>query len=374
MKSKITIRKILFITVWLCIGAGMFTLLLASISKKNKGVCAGYSITIKGPQNNFFIDQKDVEGLLRKVTKGNIKGQAISAINLKEIKRVLEKDSWINEAVLYFDNKDVLHVTIKEREPVARLFTISGSSFYIDSAAKKLPLSDKLSARVPVFTSFPDGKILRVKDSVLLVNVKGIANYIFKNPFWQSQVAQIDITPEGTFEMIPVVGNHIVKLGDGENISNKFRRLMVFYKQVLSKTGFDKYKIIDVQYAGQVVVSRYAANAKIDSIQLRRNVEKLLQQSRDAENDTVVRMLPVVERTLANDDADSISLKESNQLIVKEKEKSGAPAIAKPVPAKKPEVKTVKPTVKENKPDAVEKKPKAVMPKKPVEDPDGGYN
>lgn len=374
MKSKITIRKILFITVWLCIGAGMFTLLLASISKKNKGVCAGYSITIKGPQNNFFIDQKDVEGLLRKVTKGNIKGQAISAINLKEIKRVLEKDSWINEAVLYFDNKDVLHVTIKEREPVARLFTISGSSFYIDSAAKKLPLSDKLSARVPVFTSFPDGKILRVKDSVLLVNVKGIANYIFKNPFWQSQVAQIDITPEGTFEMIPVVGNHTVKLGDGENISNKFRRLMVFYKQVLSKTGFDKYKIIDVQYAGQVVVSRYAANAKIDSIQLRRNVEKLLQQSRDAENDTVVRMLPVVERTLANDDADSISLKESNQLIVKEKEKSGAPAIAKPVPAKKPEVKTVKPTVKENKPDAVEKKPKAVMPKKPVEDPDGGYN
>ncbi|MGB3006111.1 MAG: hypothetical protein WBC06_06365, partial [Chitinophagaceae bacterium] len=200
------------------------------------------------------------------------------------------------------------------------------------------------------------------------------ANYIFKNPFWQSQVAQIDITPEGTFEMIPVVGNHTVKLGDGENISNKFRRLMVFYKQVLSKTGFDKYKIIDVQYAGQVVVSRYAANAKIDSIQLRRNVEKLLQQSRDAENDTVVRMLPVVERTLANDDADSISLKESNQLIVKEKEKSGAPAIAKPVPAKKPEVKTVKPTVKENKPDAVEKKPKAVMPKKPVEDPDGGYN
>lgn len=374
MKSKITKRKILFITVWLCIGAGMFTLLLASISKKNKGVCAGYTITIKGPQNNFFIDQKDVEGLLRKVTKGNIKGQAVAAINLKEIKRVLEKDSWINEAVLYFDNKDVLHVTIKEREPVARLFTVAGSSFYIDSAAKKLPLSDKLSARVPVFTSFPDRKIFTVKDSVLLDYVKGIANYIFKNPFWQSQVAQIDITPEGNFEMIPVVGNHTVKLGDGENINNKFRRLMIFYKQVLSKTGFDKYKIIDVQYAGQVVVSRYAANAKIDSIQLRRNVEKLLQQSRDAENDTVVRMLPVVENTLANDAADSISLKESNPVIVKESEKRVAPAIAKPVPAKKREAKTVKPTVKENKPDAVEKKPKAVMPKKPVEDPDGGYN
>lgn len=36
VKSKITIRKILFITVWLCIGAGMVTLLLASITKKIK--------------------------------------------------------------------------------------------------------------------------------------------------------------------------------------------------------------------------------------------------------------------------------------------------------------------------------------------------
>lgn len=45
---------------------------------------------------------------------------------------------------------------------------------------------------------------------------------------------------------------------------------MVFYKQVLSKTGFDKYKVIDVQYKGQVVASKYAGNAKVDSVQLRK--------------------------------------------------------------------------------------------------------
>lgn len=352
----------------------MVTLLLASITKKNKGLCAGYSINIKGPQNNFFIDQKDVEQLVMKATKGNIKGQAVAEFNLKELKGMLEKNSWINEAVLYFDNQDILHISIKEKEPVARLFTISGSSFYIDSAAKKLPLSDKLSARVPVFTSFPEGKGMSKMDSALLDNVKGIANYIFKNPFWQSQVAQIEITPERTFEMIPVVGNHIVKLGNGENINRKFQRLMVFYTQVVSKTGFDKYKIIDVQFEGQVVASRFAGIARVDSIQLRKNVEKLLQQSREAENDTVVRMLPVVEKTLANDDADSISLNDPNPVIVKENESGNTTTVMKPAPLKNPVVKTVKPIVKENKPKPVEKKPKAIMPKKPAEDPNGGYN
>ncbi len=57
------------------------------------------------------------------------------------------------------------------------------------------------------------------------------------DPFWMAQVAQIDITAERTFEMTPVVGNHLVKLGNGEDMDKKFHRLMVFYKQVLSKTG-----------------------------------------------------------------------------------------------------------------------------------------
>jgi cell division protein FtsQ len=352
----------------------MFTLLLASISKKNKGLCKAYSIVINGPQNNLFIDQKDVEQILKNETKGNISGASVVSFKLKGLKEVLEKNAWINEAVLYFDNQDELHVTISEREPVARIFSIAGSSFYIDNDAKKLPLSDKLSARVPVFTSFPERKVLTARDSVLLGHVKEVANYIFHNPFWQSQIAQIDITPEGTFEMFPVVGNHLVKLGDGEKIEEKFRRLMIFYKQVLSKTGFDKYKIVDVRYAGQVVASRFAGNSKVDSIQLRRNVEKLLQHSREAENDTVAGIIPVVEKTLINDDTDSISLVDPVPPVVKANDKKNVTSVNKPAIAVKKVEKTTKPVEKTNQLKPVESKPKAVMPKKPDVDPDGGYN
>ena len=391
MNAKTTIRKVLFIAVWLCIGGGMLTLLLAAISKKNKGQCKDYSISIKGVQKNFFIDKKDVEQLLITATKGNIKGQLISSFNLHELEQMLEHNTWIEEAELYFDNRDVLHITVTEKEPVARVFTTTGTSFYIDSLGKKMPLSDKLSARVPVFTDFPEKKKMNAADSVLLNDIRITANYIINDPFWISQVAQIDITPEGNFEMVPVVGNHLVKLGNGENINQKFHRLMVFYKQVLSKTGFDHYKVIDVQYKGQVVTSNYAGKTKIDSVQLKRNVEKLLRQSIEAENDTVIRAMPPIVKL----EADSASAPDPTLQDAKDinPEKSTSPnplksSLSKPVEKKadKPNpvkvdnpkpVKTDNPkTVKGDNAKQVEKKkePKAVMPKKPVEDANGGYN
>lgn len=376
MNAKSTIRKVLFVALWLCIGGAMFTLLMAAISKQNKGLCNNYSITIKGVRANYFIDKKDVEQLLKKTAKGEIKSQLVSDINLHELEKMLESNTWISDAELYFDNKDVLHVAITEKEPIARLFSTDGNSFYIDKAGERMPLSEKLSARVPVFTGFPGKKKLSASDSVLLRNVTAVANYIFTDSFWLAQVAQIDITPERNFEMIPMVGNHIVKMGQGGNIEKQFNRLMVFYKQVLSKTGFDKYKIIDVQYTGQVVASRYAGNAKIDSVQLRRNVDRLLQQSREAENDTVVKVLPVIQQLLTDDDNSNAFIEEAKTISVKPENKPADPNPSKSSSASKPVEKKEekKKPVRANKPEPAEKKPKAVMPPKIAEDANGGYN
>lgn len=373
MNAKTTIRKALFIAVWLCIGAGMFTLLLAAISKKNKGQCKDYHIVIKGVYNNFFIDKKDVEQLLMTSTKSNIKGRPVASFNLHGLEKVLEQNDWIDEAELYFDNQDILHVTVIEKEPVARIFTTEGNSFYIDSLGRRMPLSDKLSARVPVFTNFPDKKRMSAKDSLLLNDVRMMANFIFNDTFWMSQVAQIDITIERKFEMIPVIGNHLVKLGNGDNIAQKFYRLLVFYKQVLSKTGFDKYKVINVQYKGQVLASNYTGDTKVDTVQLRKNVEKLLQQSRDAQNDTVIKAMPVTGKYAIEVDSASAPVTDLpvTNNINPEKHSDPNPrlSISSPsVPPKEGGGQAVKPKPMK------EKKPKAVMPKKPVEETNGGYN
>jgi cell division protein FtsQ len=360
MNAKGAIRKVLFVTVWMTIGAGMLTLLIAAIGKKNHGLCKNYSISIKGDQDNFFIDEKDVQKLLIAAMNGTIKGQQISSFNLHQLEQLLEDNAWIDDAELYFDNRNVLHVSVKEKEPIARIFTMAGNSFYIDSVGRKMPLSEKMSARVPVFTGFPGRRMMTSKDSMLLKDITATAKFIFNDPFWMSQAAQIDITPESNFEMIPVVGNHIIKLGSGENMDQKLHRLFIFYKQVLSKTGFDKYKVIDVQYANQVIGSMQAGNTKVDLVQLRKNVEKLLQEAIDVTKDTTTSAKPVIEKTVIR--YDSATIMHLKPTAKRETKTTGPNAmkttsVSKPALLNKPNVTNQK-TVEEN------KKPKAVMPKK----------
>lgn len=293
MGAKQAIRKVLFISLWLCIGGGMLTLLLAAINNKNKGLCKGYTISIKGGEKNRFIDEKDIEKLILKNAGGVIKGQSIEKVNLNQLEQELKKSVWVSRAELYFDNQDMLHVAVTEKEPVARIFTLEGISFYIDSAAHRLPLSEKLSARVPVFTGFSNAAKLTKADSAILDDIKNVATFILHDDFWMAQVAQIELAENGSMEMVPVVGNHLVKLGTAENIDQKFRRLMIFYQQILSKTGFEKYKVIDVQYERQVVASKFAQNSKIDSVQLKRNVEKILQEARQSQMDTLIKPVEI---------------------------------------------------------------------------------
>ncbi len=266
MNTKKTIRKILFVALWVAIGGGMLTLLIAAMGKQKRNTCKDYIIVIKGgKEENFFLGKTDISKLLKAAAKGKIKGQPKAFFNLLQMENLLEDNEWIKDAQLYFDNKDVLHVSVVERQPVARIFTAGGRSFYIDENDQMMLLSDKVSAKVPVFTGFPDKKIKTKKDRLLLQDVRTTAQFIINDSFWASQVAQIDMAPADAdgpweFEMIPVVGNHIVKLGTGENIEQKFNRLFIFYKQVLARSGFDKYKTIDVRYEGQVVGERPASS------------------------------------------------------------------------------------------------------------------
>ena len=298
MDTKRTLRKILITVLGLVTGAGLLTLLIAAIGEKKRGECSDYTITVKSTQKNGFFDDKDIYRMLSSATGGKLKGQAVSAINIRKLEDLLEKNVWVRDAQLYFDNKDVLHVSVTEREPLARLFTVAGNSFYIDSNGKRMPLSEKMSARVPVFTGFPDKKGLSQTDSLLLTNVKQVAQYLTSHPFWLSQAAEVDITPERNFEIVPLVGNHLLKIGDAQELDQKFYRLFVFYKTVLSKSGFDRYKIIDAQYNGQIVAIRKGEKSNaVDTARLKLNVQKLLKQALEEQHDTMVTARPATLKT-----------------------------------------------------------------------------
>jgi cell division protein FtsQ len=276
--------------MWVVIAGGMSVLLIAAIGNQKRNTCKDYSIVIKGGESkDYFLNKSDVASLLKAATGGDIKGQPKASFNLQQMESLLESNVWIRDAQLYFDNKDVLHIAVTERKPVARIFTNSGKSFYIDEEEQGIPLSANMSVKLPVFTGVPDKKDRAKKDSLLMHDIKLVAQFINAHPFWSLQVTQVDLVSYGTggqleFELVPLIGNHVIKLGTAGDLERKFARLYTFYKQVLAKTGFDKYKTIDVRFAGQVVGGK-SENPKVDSIQLRKSVDELLKQIRKAEEE-----------------------------------------------------------------------------------------
>ncbi|HEX9510893.1 MAG TPA: hypothetical protein VF939_10435 [Puia sp.] len=287
--AKVNIRKIFVVTFWCIAGAGVLVLLVAAIKYRNNKTCKGYKIEISGPSGELFIGKKEINGLLASAGAGQWKDRPTQSFDLRRMESVLEKNVWIRDAQLFFDNNGVLQVNVIEREPAARIFTESGNSFYIDSSGVQLPLSDKLPVKLPVFTDYPAPGIRQHgEDSVLTVQIRQLSAFIRNDPFWMAQIAQIAITSDRGFELVPTIGNHVIEFGDGDDYQQKFHRLFVFYKEVLSRTGFDKYSRIDVAYAGQVVGTRKGSEGtRFDSLQGMKNIQQLIRTAQQLQADTV---------------------------------------------------------------------------------------
>ena len=313
MKRKDIIRRILGLTAWLLVMAGITTLLVAANKKQKGHLCQDLVIGMRG-SNGMYIEKNDILKLIER-THGRILNKPLVNINISRLERNLELSPWVKDAELYFDNKDVLHVFIEERQPIARIFTSSGRSFYIDSSGHAMPLLEKMSARVPVVTGFPAGSRWYAQDSALMNEVRIVASYIYHNQFWNAQVGQIDITDERNFELIPVIGNHVIKIGKSDRIEEKLKRLYVFYKQVLSKTGFDKYAALNVQYEGQVVAVKRMPVSPVDSVQLQKNVEELMARAMAQVGDE--GMLPDQYNNIKKDSAVSSMTAKANHVSTK---------------------------------------------------------
>ena len=289
MAIKKTIIKKMFTTLWVAVGAGTILLLVAAINKKNAQLCTGVNITIEGVDNNFFVDKKDILNSITSIVGSNPAGEVISAFDLKKLEKDLQKDIWIKTAQLFFDNNNRLMVKVFEREPMARVFTKSGNTFYIDSSLAMLPLSEKFSARLPVFTGFPSDKIVLAKaDSGLLKDILKISLAIQKDTFNTAIIDQVDITPQRNFEMIPKIGNTIIVFGDATDVEEKFNKLKLFYRQVMVKAGWNKYSVLNIQYKGQVVAKRKGGEDKsIDSLRTLQLMQFIAENAERQSNDSM---------------------------------------------------------------------------------------
>jgi len=379
MIEKKKILKWTITMLWVTVCSAVIVLLVAAIKKEEKQRCTAVTVNISGVSNNFFVDKNDILHALDEFIEGSPIGQPVSSFNLKAIENELQKNIWVKKVQLFFDSNASLQVNILEREPVARVFTTSGTTFYIDSSITMLPLSDKFSARLPVFTGFPsDKQVLTNADSALLRDVYTMSMAIQKDSFRMAMIDQVDINSNRAFELLPKIGDAVIVFGDANNAEEKFNKLLVFYKEVVTKFGWDYYSSVNVQYAGQVVAKRKGAEDKTaDSLRTLQLMQLIAYNAEQQANDSLQTIaqdnehnttdLNLIQQSIQRDDND-----ESAPMIGTEPIKPLPPAPAKPVVKKpmvtehRPAAKPVSTPVKKPAPKPVVTKPAATNTPKPV--------
>jgi len=304
------------VLLWGLLGGSGLALLIAAMNAKNSSLCNGLDVEINGGNKAFFLSKKDVAAMLENEGIRDLRSRKMLSFDLLKMEGVLRKNNWIREAQLYFDNNQILKVRIQERQPVARLFTVSGNSYLIDSNGIQMALTDRSVFRLPVFTGFPGEKFGLRKDSALSHQIKDLAVFLNHDPFWSGQIQEVNISAGKTFVMTPLLGNQQIEFGDGSEYENKFHRLLVFYKAIIAKTGFEKYTGINLAYAGQVIATRkQGIISRADSVQARKNIMEMIRLAQKMETDTskIREVKPLERNTLTEQNLKGYDLPEENE-------------------------------------------------------------
>ena len=236
---------------------------------KGDQVCKNVEIHIDHVDENYFIDEKDVLSMLPFDLK-MMDSIPISEVQADIIEKRLNNHPAIYNAEVYQELDGDLKIEVHQRKPIARIYNSHNESFYLDNYGNLMPLSNKFTARVLVISGHLDSKYdkwyrvnlgeLQKEDSLarktLLDEVNTLASYIHENPFWRAQIEHLYVNKDSEVELIPRVGNHTIVFGDIEHLDEKFEKLELFYREGLSKTGWNEYSKINLKFKDQVVCTK----------------------------------------------------------------------------------------------------------------------
>ncbi len=227
------------------------TYLLLAVTAFNKPdtatLCSEVKIDIKEGRVDGFLNASEVKKILSK-DKIYPLSKSMNAINPRQIEESLEKSPFVENAECHKTLNGHVCISIQQRIPVIRVMNTNGESYYIDTHGNIMPESRYVNDLI-----IATGSITKKYARNVLTKV---SNHIMADDFWKNQVVQINILDNGTMELVPRVGDHIIYLGVPNQIDQKLERLRKFYLYGLNKAGWNKYNYINLEFDNQIICKK----------------------------------------------------------------------------------------------------------------------
>jgi cell division protein FtsQ len=240
--------------------AAAFGILMLAAGRHERGRrCSGVDIVAIEPADLYFLDPAGIRSELGRLDADTFSAKPLASIALNDIEAHLESLPHVAEAEAWIGAGDRLRIRLQQRVPVLRVMHSEPVSYYLDIHGEKLPTSPTFTARVPVVTGIPrnDGEAM----AAALDEVLTLAALWQDDPMLEALVEQIHRNQDGSFVLVPKIGDHVVLMGQEgaspeEWAPGQWDKLRTFYRDGLRHTGWEAYRQVDLRYRRQVVARR----------------------------------------------------------------------------------------------------------------------
>jgi cell division protein FtsQ len=136
--------------------------------------------------------------------------------------------------------------------------------YYLSDKADKIPLCGKFTAHVPVAIGVVETREDLYGDSIILSEIYSMAKYMQQDSVLGSMIDHIYVLESGELELYTKMGYHTIAFGRADaTMIEKLNKLKIFYREGMTKVGWDKYSVINLKYKGQVVCERKTAEVPV---------------------------------------------------------------------------------------------------------------
>lgn len=204
----------------------------------------GIKVQFTGEDQLFLTTDMVNKLLIQKF--GSLTNMPKEKVDLNTIEQIISNDKMVESAQVYLTVNGELTSKIAQRQPIGRVE--GNSKFYLDRKGKRMPLSKRYSARVPIIT----GKITGPS----LEDVYTILNYINTDDFLRKNIIGIHIEDEGKYQLKFRIDSFVVHLGGVENLEKKFNNFKAFYTKASRDRTLKEYQIVSLEFNNQVVATK----------------------------------------------------------------------------------------------------------------------
>lgn len=253
------VRKILSIVTWVVTAAALIALFVFAREDYLTSPVKDVQLHIERSSDSGFIKER-----LLKADIDRFRSNDIGTVKLYNLQQSLNSNPWIESNTSYIDLDGTLHVSIKEYEPVLRIFGNDGKSVYLTETGQVIPTNRLYTPYVLIasgnFDLQNDSTAYPLNDSIASHQALNEALHIWKaiegNPFMKSCIGQVYRNRKGEFDITVKDVKAQVILGDTVQIADKLHRAEIFFKQKAGTADLMAMKNINFKYKNQVVCTK----------------------------------------------------------------------------------------------------------------------